>query len=422
MVTTAAGCTRSLAVAMARPPTPIGAWGEIHVNEIRPGVFEAAARIRMQDGRSRLTRATARGSETAAKTALRKKLQRLSKEATGHTIDGDIRVGPLIDKWLDDLEKRYRLGKKSMQTIRQYRGYANNWIKPVVGELTGREFSYAAYQCDKIVTDVYELRSFDAAKSVRAVLRGFCAYGVRVGALTLNPAKSIGRIERQEKREVKAMTYEQRAGLLDALREYGQQRQTDKVGRKLGARGKVWLDLPDIAEAMLATGERIGEILAAHGDNFDSADAELAITHHLVRDPGVGLVRMPLRKSGEPALILGVPDWSVPMWRRRKLASGGGIMFPSARGGYQDPNNVINRFREALDDLGYDWVTPHVWRATVATILDEAGLPTTAIADQLGNSPKIIEGHYRKRRASNADAVAVLNTMWDKPDQDQQSG
>ena len=40
---------------------------------------------------------------------------------------------------------------------------------------------------------------------------------------------------------------------------------------------------------------------------------------------------------------------------------------------------------DALHDSGLAWVTSHVWRHTVATLLDEAGLTITEIADQLGN-------------------------------------
>lgn len=59
-------------------------------------------------------------------------------------------------------------------------------------------------------------------------------------------------------------------------------------------------------------------------------------------------------------------------------------------------------------------VTSHVWRKTVATVLDEADLPTTAIADQLGvngNTRAVAEKHYRRKRAANQANADALEGM-----------
>lgn len=61
--------------------------------------------------------------------------------------------------------------------------------------------------------------------------------------------------------------------------------------------------------------------------------------------------------------------------------------------------------------VGYGWVTSHVFRKTVATVLDEADLPTTAIADQLGNTRAVAEKHYRKRRVANQANAEALEDM-----------
>ncbi|MFF5989487.1 tyrosine-type recombinase/integrase [Prauserella flavalba] len=135
------------------------------------------------------------------------------------------------------------------------------------------------------------------------------------------------------------------------------------------------------------------------------------VDHHIVRVKGVGLVRVAKRKGKRAGLTLQVPEWSVPMLRRRKLASGGGPLFPSANGEWLDPSNVIHRIQEAFAAVGYGWVTSHVFRKTVATVLDEADLPTSAIADQLGNTPAVVEKHYRRKRVVNDGNVAALEGM-----------
>jgi predicted transcriptional regulator len=54
-------------------------------------------------------------------------------------------------------------------------------------------------------------------------------------------------------------------------------------------------------------------------------------------------------------------------------------------------------------------VTSQVFRKTVATILDEAGLSTGAVADQLGNTRAVAEKYYIARRAANEQARDALD-------------
>jgi integrase len=152
--------------------------------------------------------------------------------------------------------------------------------------------------------------------------------------------------------------------------------------------------------------------MALDGEDVDPKARTVSVGFHIVRIPGEGLARQPLRKGDQVGLLLEVPEWAVAMWRRRKLASGGGPLFPSWRGTWSDPSNLQHRLREAFDECGYEWVTSHVFRKTVTTVLDEAGLPTTAIADQLGNTPAVVEKHYRAKRIANPEAAAALEGMF----------
>ena len=62
------------------------------------------------------------------------------------------------------------------------------------------------------------------------------------------------------------------------------------------------------------------------------------------------------------------------LWKRRKEAARDGILFASFTGQLLDPSNVINSIAEAMDAVGYGWDTSHVFRKTVGTVIDEAGL------------------------------------------------
>lgn len=378
----------------------------ISVRELDTGAFEAFARIRMADGKSKKVRA--RGTtRTKATNRLREKLARLAGEVTAGEVSKETRFGKIADLWIADYAAREKLDGKPSTTSRTYKGYVKNWVKPALGELQAVEVR--AKQCDDLVRKGRE-KSYATAKSLKTVLSGICAYAVRHGAMDLNWAKSGERLTGETK-DVKALTKEQRADLRAKLAAYGPTRQHDKRGWPIGERGRIWLELPDIQDSMLATGARLGEILAIDGEDIDLKAKTVTLSHHLVVEHGVGLARVPNRKGGADGLKLKMPEWSVPMWRRRKLASGGGAIFPGLNGGYRSPANVINAIKEAMAAVGYGWVTSHVWRKTVATVLDEAGLPTTAIADQLGNTAKVVEKHYRARRVANEATAAAMEEL-----------
>ncbi len=392
-----------------RPPIPVGSYGKINTRRISedPPVWEAVALFRQPDGKTKQVRR--RGpSKTKATNKIREKLLALATEATSGTVSPDMRFTRICDMWLAQLEQDYKLSGKSPQTPRLYAGYVRNWIKPALGELQCREVR--AWNANRIIQRARE-KSYETAKSVRTVLSAICAFAVRQGAMESNPVKESERLAITHKKEIKALTMEQRVELIEKLEKFAVTKATDAMGRRLGKRLTVWLDMPDIVRGMLCTGARVSELLALSGEDVDPSAPTVLFAHHLVRKPGVGVVRMENRKGNGSGLLLGVPQWSVPMWRRRKLISGGGPVFPSWNESWLDPGNTVKRIRQAMDECGYEWVTSHVWRKTVATVLDQADLPTTAIADQLGNTPAVVERHYRRKRVTNDANVAALEKI-----------
>jgi integrase len=400
---------------MGRTATPIGAYGAIRVEKIPPTKrsktrFEASARFRMEDGTSPRIRRRA-PTRTQAIACLKEALTEMSAETHQGDVDRDTRFAYVAELWLEEMGQEAALGNLSPTTVRLYRSALKNWALPLLGRLQCREV--VVTRCAKVVKNARMKASYDTAKTVKAALSGVCDYAVRHGAMGTNPMRSVGRMTRGKQKAVVALTGAQRIDLLTKLRAYGPTRQIDSNGRSLGQRGQIWLDIPDLMEAMLSTGIRIGEALAILGPDVQATAAAVAVTHHVIRVTGQGLVRRPLRKGNEDQLTLGVLEWSRPMWQRRTNAAGDGPLFASFTGELLDPSNVINRISEAMTAVGYEWVTSHVFRKTVGTVLDEAGLPTTAIADQLGNTRAVAERHYRKRRVTNHENVAALEAMLD---------
>lgn len=62
----------------------------------------------------------------------------------------------------------------------------------------------------------------------------------------------------------------------------------------------------------------------------------------------------------------------------------GDVVFPSPKNRLRDPSNTTGDLRVIFDELGFDDVTSHAFRRTVATLMDRAGLSPRAAADQLG--------------------------------------
>jgi integrase len=61
-------------------------------------------------------------------------------------------------------------------------------------------------------------------------------------------------------------------------------------------------------------------------------------------------------------------------------------VFPAPLGGWREPSNTQADLREAFATAGFTWVRSHVFRKTVATLMDNAGLSLRAAADQLGHA------------------------------------
>ena len=89
-------------------------------------------------------------------------------------------------------------------------------------------------------------------------------------------------------------------------------------------------------------------------------------------------------------------------------------MFPDKRGGYRDRNNVEADFRKVRAGTKFEWVVPHVYRKTVATMLDQGGLSARMIADQLGHSRiSMTQDVYMGRRVVDGSVASALEGLFD---------
>jgi len=172
----------------------------------------------------------------------------------------------------------------------------------------------------------------------------------------------------------------------------------------------------DIVDLMLATGARIGEILALRWQEIDlEADPpRLTITGTIKTETGKGTFRKDSPKSDASVRTLALPAFGVRLLRRRlrdRQESPIDAVFPTRNGTWQQVTNVERRWREIRKDTPIEWVTPHTFRKTVATLIAQSVGAETA-SQQLGHSsPDVTREFYISKPAIAADVAHVLDEL-----------
>lgn len=369
-----------------RPPLPVGTYGSISVREERPGRFRARTRFRDFDGQVRYV-VRFGTSRSAAERTLKEALVARVEDGHGIGMNGSTTVATLAKEWLRDVDADPSLARS---TKARYRDVAEGFIVPGVGALRLREIGVA--HVDRLLRTITEKHGAANAKTARSVLSGMIGQAMRQGAMHTNPVRDAKPI-RVEKKAPRALTVEEAKKLLGKL-----QADPDAIR----------LDLPDLCEFMLGTGVRIGEACAVQLDQLDLDAGTIEVSR---TDTRFGIEERTKTKAGWR--IIAVPATVVSMLRRRIAdpeIRTDVVLFPSPAGRVRDSSNTTGDLRRAFDRAGFDWVTSHTFRKTVATRLDEAGLSARQIADHLGHAqPSMTLDVYMGRRVAVADAAKALD-------------
>lgn len=92
-----------------------------------------------------------------------------------------------------------------------------------------------------------------------------------------------------------------------------------------------------------------------------------------------------------------MPSWALDMLRRRKqwaVSNEWGVLFTSPTGLLRDPSDTQADLRGVFGASAYPWVISHAFRKTAAILLDDAGVPASKIADQLGQAQVSVTQDY----------------------------
>jgi integrase len=97
--------------------------------------------------------------------------------------------------------------------------------------------------------------------------------------------------------------------------------------------------------------------------------------------------------------------------RQTRIINDLDAVFTTRKGTWLSPNNVRRQWRQARTDTGLEWVTPHTFRKTVATLLDREGKRDAATL-QLGHSNEdVTEQYYIVKATAAPDVTDVLDKL-----------
>lgn len=381
---------------MARPPLPIGTHGRIRVYQLGQKRYRARTSYRDHDGVVRDVERTG-PSRSGAENALRLALRDRGRVSQGGEVTRDSTVRELGELWLAEMDRAVRLGKRSPTTAEAYRYRWDRHVRDGVGMLRVRELTVS--RLDRLVVEVHDRYGASAAKTTRTVLSGLVGMAVRHDALDRNLVRDVGRIENSTS-SARSLTVVQALDLREKIRS--------------NPKAREW-DLVDFTDFMLSTGLRIGEAAAITWPSLDLDAATVEVRGTVVRIKGQGLTIKPRPKSKSGFRTLELPGWAVAMLRRRRAASVPNeweVVFTAPNGGLRDPSNTQSDLRKIFDAAGYEWVTSHVYRKTVATLMDEAGLTARQAADQLGHAKiSMTQDNYFGRKVAQTGAAGVLEVF-----------
>ena len=379
-----------------RPPLPLGTWGKVRRQKLTSGRWRATARYRDTDGMTRLVEAggdTGAAAERALVTMLKDRQTPIQSE-----ISRSMRLSELSALWFDEIESNGRAGRR---TIDGYKDTYNRVIAPALAGVRLNELTTG--RLDRFLKNVAADHPATARHS-KIVLTGIIGLAVRHDALHSNPIRDVGPIKIAAK-DVHALSVKDVRKLRAVIGKW--QKDPDHQGRPRAS------DLLDVLDIFLATGARIGEVLAIRWQDIDlqAQPPTITISGTVVMEKGRGAYRQNHPKTKAGFRTVKLPPFAVQTLTRKLEAEGPkpeDMLFPSSTGTVRSPHNFRRQWRDARAGSAYEWVTPHVFRKSVATLIDHEYSSKQAAA-QLGHSgTAITEKHYIAKATSTPDLTDAL--------------
>ena len=374
---------------MSRPRQTIGTYGDI-ITRVRPsGQFEARTHYRDWDGQLRQVQATGSTAKAAERVLKGKLAERNQVQPTNGYLTPDSLFTALVEYWLDDIDAEGRISKT---TRNLYERNMRTLVLPVFQYLTLREIGVV--RCGQFIKQMAKL-SYSRVKHSRVALRLALELAVRHEILPTNPMDHVARLHR-EPHIPYALTAVEVNKIRAAIAAW-----EGGVGHTSGPRPDG--QLGSIVEVMLGTSARIGEVLALRRLDVDvtSAVPSIRLAGTIVSCKGELTFRQDHPKTAKSRRVVVLPTFASDAVRRQLAMARDrdpdALLFQSRDGTPLTTANVRRQLRSVLGDAGIAGVTPHLFRRTVATAVnDNANLELAA--ELLGRTDtKITVQHYSRR-------------------------
>lgn len=400
---------------MARQKLMVGTYGEISCFKLKNGTWQARARYCDVDG---VVRQYRKNGET--KNKARTNLKAFFVEHTGTFGDGALAptdtVQDLLDLWFEKMEQAE--GGPSAETLGYYRSHLR-WVL----DRDKTDQPIGAYQLRHVRPVIIQAAldssgvSADMRKRIRSVLVRAFNMAIFHEAINGNPATAVPSVPvpRSKKKPVAVKD-------LDAVR--AAIREWADAEKRNGPKSP---DLPDIVEMLIATGMRIGELLALRWSDIELTppperrDDETWFPWLMVNGQITSKgKRVDYGKTDAAIRPIALPDWAAALLRRRKVSQPPNdldAVFITRNGTWHYTTNIQGRLRHIRHLVDYQDiaalrdVSPHSFRRTVATEIDEV-YDAEAAMHHLGHTSKTVtERHYINRRLVVPDYRAATERL-----------
>lgn len=388
---------------MGRPKLELGTYGDINVVQLASGAWQARARFRDRDGVTREVKANG-ASEAKAKAKLRGTLskRRRGPAGTDDELTPESTVEQLLTRWMAQCradtalaEKNGARPKKTGDTLDGYSRCIEKIILPGLREVKLRELN-----TQRVDGFLRGQAVVSAARDARTVMSQACKMAVAYGVMDYSPVSAAYSPPRSAKKP-RALTPEDAVEMRKRIVEW------QHAGSKLGpARG---YDRLRIFDVLLATGARIGEVLALTWADVSGLDGDGTVTVHIGARLDTKSKRVEGRKAGGDPYTITLPEFGAQALREQRAV---GVpfepVFPTRVGTHQSEANVRTHWR-AIRGTDLEWVVPHTVRKTTVTAV-ERSMGLEAAARQAGHSStEITRKHYVERSVTVPDYSGALD-------------
>lgn len=254
------------------------------------------------------------------------------------------------------------------QTFDQYRSTYRNHIETALGQMKVTDVG-TKVSSDFLFGLIDGGNGLTRARLARVVLNSILEVAVDQEVLPYNPVRNVKPLPKR-KVAPRALNEPSLQAVRSAVRVWRNQPGTFGPSND-GT-------LADIVDIMLATGSRVGEVLALRWEDIDlsSRIPTVTITGTIIEPRHGPKYRQPYPKSAGSIRQIPIPQFAVEVLLRRQIiipaSSAADAVFWSRNGTYLQASSVRRSLRSALKTagVGLDFkVTPHTFRKTVATLI-----------------------------------------------------